>query len=42
MGMEYFGVYTGIKWKNEDLEIVLENPGSLEVSGKLCFVRANV
>ena len=28
--------------KNEDLKIVLENPGSLEVSGTLRFVRANV
>ena len=31
-----------LKGKNEDLKIVLENPGSLEVSGTLCFVRANV
>ena len=36
------GYILKLNGKNEDLEIVLENPGSLKVSGTLCCVRAGV
>jgi hypothetical protein len=42
MGVWHSGYALELNGKNKDLDLVLENPGSLKVSGMLCYVRTGI